>query len=295
MISILIPTYNYIVFPLVKNLHQQIENIGIPFEITVMDDASTHSESILENEKINKLSNCELIPLKENIGRSKIRNHLAEHAKFDWLLFLDADTMPTSEKFLQTYLDAFNSGESVIYGGVHYSENFPRSCSLRHRYGLQREAVPVDVRKKNPHHAFITMAFAIKKTVFDKVKFNEKLDGYGYEDSVFAHKLQQQSISILHIDNPVTHRNLETNEVFIQKSHLALKNLLKFHEEGQLNDDNVTILNLYLRLKKYRFLFLIRGFFKVFRNMLKKNLASSHPSLFYFDVYRLGYLSSIKK
>jgi len=37
------------------------------------------------------------------------------------------------------------------------------------------------------------MGFAIKKEVFEKIKFNEKLAGYGYEDSVFAFELQKNN------------------------------------------------------------------------------------------------------
>ena len=51
MISILIPTYNYNVFPLVKEAHHQGEKAGIPFEILVYDDCSPNP--VGENENIN--------------------------------------------------------------------------------------------------------------------------------------------------------------------------------------------------------------------------------------------------
>ena len=40
MLSILIPTYNYDVFPLVENIHRQCKEATIDFEILINDDAS---------------------------------------------------------------------------------------------------------------------------------------------------------------------------------------------------------------------------------------------------------------
>ena len=41
MLSILIPTYNYSVFPLVLELKNQADLLAIPYEVLVLDDAST--------------------------------------------------------------------------------------------------------------------------------------------------------------------------------------------------------------------------------------------------------------
>ncbi len=41
MLSILIPTYNYNIVALVSEIHRQISNTEIPFEIICLDDAST--------------------------------------------------------------------------------------------------------------------------------------------------------------------------------------------------------------------------------------------------------------
>jgi hypothetical protein len=138
------------------------------------------------------------------------------------------------------------------------------------------------------------MGFAIKKKIFEKIKFNENLAGYGYEDSVFGYELQKNNIPLQHIDNPVIHLNLEANEVFIKKSELALQNLLNFYESGAIDGETVKILKTYLKLKKWNLLSAVRVFFKVFRKLMLKNLNSTKPSLFLFDLYRLGYLSCLK-
>lgn len=294
MISILIPTYNYNVFPLVENLQIQCERANVAYEILVLDDASTDKKLIEENLKINLLDHCSFEVLPNNIGRSKIRNLLAEKAKYIWLLFMDADTFPSSSSFINNYLAGLSKGASVVYGGIKYPENTSENVSLRHKYGTERESLSLVDRLKNPYRSFITMAFAIKKEVFKTIKFNENLAGYGYEDSVFGYELQKNNIQLLHIDNPVLHLNLETTEDFIKKSQLALQNLMSFHKDGVINGETVKILGIYQKLKKFKLLFAARWFFSISEKQVLKNLSSSNPSLFLFDLYRLGYLSSLK-
>ncbi len=294
MISILIPTYNYNVYKLVDTLHSQCEAAAIVYEILVVDDASTDKKTIEENSKINNLSNCNFHVLTQNIGRSKIRNLLAEKSKNNFLLFLDADTLPSNSSFIKNYIEVISEDSSVIFGGINYPENISDNFSLRHKYGSERESLALAERLKNPYRSFITMGFVIKKEVFEKIKFNETLAGYGYEDSVFAYQLQKNNIPLLHIDNAVTHLNLETNDVFIQKSELALQNLLRFYQSKAIDEATVKILKVYVKLKKLHLLFLVKAFFKLFKNAIVNNLKSTKPSLFLFDLYRLGYLSSLK-
>ncbi len=293
MISILIPTYNYTVFALVENLQKQCERANVVYEILVLDDASTDKRSLKENSKINLLKQCSFQILDKNIGRSKIRNLLAVKATYDWLLFLDADTFPSSSEYIEKYLDAFSNKTSVIFGGIAYPKNDSKQYSLRYKYGIERESLSLAERIKNPYRSFITMGFAIKKEIFKTIKFNEKLAGYGYEDSVFGHELQKNNISLIHIDNAVVHLNLETNDDFIKKSQLALQNLLKFYNDGSVNSETVKILKIYLKLKKWNLRFAVKGFFNVFKHPILKNLNSPKPSLLLFDLYRLGYLSSL--
>ncbi len=294
MISILIPTYHYNVLSLVENLHKQCESAKIEYEILVLDDASNEKESVEENSKINGLAHCSFQILSENIGRSKIRNLLAEKAQFKWLLFLDADTFPSTSNFIQNYLTAMAKNTQVVFGGIAYPENTAQNASLRHKYGTERESLSLEDRLKNPYRSFITMGFAIKKEVFEIIRFDENLSGYGYEDSVFGFDLQKNNIQLVHIDNTVIHLNLESNEDFINKSKLALQNLMDFYDSGVIDGKSVKILDIYLKLKKFKLLLAVRWFYTLTKSKILQNLYSSKPSLFLFDVYRLGYLSSLK-
>ena len=99
MLSILIPTYNYNVYPLAENLQKSALKLGLTFELICMDDGSHANENRL-NEKINSLPNCTFIEHNINQGRTATRHALAKKSQYDWLLFLDADVLPRNNDFL---------------------------------------------------------------------------------------------------------------------------------------------------------------------------------------------------
>jgi glycosyltransferase involved in cell wall biosynthesis len=288
MISILIPTYNYKVLPLVEKLRMQCAEANIPYEIVVLDDASSDKNSVGENLKINTLENCNFQVLEKNIGRSKIRNLLSKKAKYSWMLFLDADTTPLYPDYIKRYLSVFTEENFLVFGGIDYPGNTSEKFSLRHKYGLERESLSLSERQKNPYRSFITMGFAVRKEIFETIQFNEQLAGYGYEDSVFAFQLKAEHIPILHIDNPVIHLNLESNEAFLNKSQLALQNLLNFYQKGHISANSVKILEKYLLLKKYGGLFIIRGFFKLFKKNVAPKLKFPKTLIIIFRFVPLG-------
>ena len=61
MLSILIPTYNYVCVKLVTDLQQQAERLECPYEILVADDASEDAFK-RENRKINGIPDCKRGP-----------------------------------------------------------------------------------------------------------------------------------------------------------------------------------------------------------------------------------------
>ena len=70
MLSLLIPTYNYNVYPFVRELIHQANTLVLDFEIIVIDDAS--SKFVAENEQIENMDNVQFIPLTKNVGRIEV-------------------------------------------------------------------------------------------------------------------------------------------------------------------------------------------------------------------------------
>ena len=231
MLSILIPTYNYEVISLVKSLYKQLNNQSNPYEILCFDNGSDTDIIHSINEDINQLENCTYTPLKKNGGRSKTRNLLAQKAKYDWLLFLDADVLPVTENFIQIYFDSISKNNlKVAFGGLKYQEKPTNDRMLRWVYGKSREEIPIEIRKKNPQEHFTSANFLIKKSVFQQYKFDESLIEYGYEDTLLALELKKNNIQITQIDNPVYHLGIDKSEVFLRKTEESIKNLLALNK-----------------------------------------------------------------
>ncbi len=294
MLSILIPTYNYNVLPLVQELHEQCIQQEIVFEIIVLDDFSAKFQS--ENNEINNLSNCSYSILNQNIGRSKIRNLLGTKATFDNLLFLDADVRLISKHFIKNYLNFIkdNTNYAVVYGSIVYQEQKPQNNQLlRWIYGNKREALSADKRNENVYVSFLTLNFLIKKDVFTKVSFNEEISKYGYEDLLFSYDLMKNKIPLQHINNQVVHNGIETSDVFLKKTMDSLNVLHFLLQNNYLPADYSKLTTVYKLLKQTHLLWIVNVLYKFFKNKFKKNLLGNKPSLLIYDIYRLGYFSKL--
>ena len=292
MLSILIPTYNYNTLAFVKSLNKQALANTIIYEILVFDDGSP---TIIEDNKlINTFDNCTYTILDQNIGRSAIRNLLAKKSKYDTLLFLDADLEIIHPNFIKNYINALTLKTGIIYGGICYQKNKPNKDNrLRWLYGKKREALSLNKRHQKPYLRFLTLNFIIKKDVFNTLKFNEDIPNLRHEDTLFAIEAKDEGININHIDNTVMHLGIEPNIEFLKKSIESVDNLHLFIEQGLLHTNDVLLSKKASEFKLNGLSFLVIWFYILFKNSIKNNLLSKHPSLFLFDLYRLGYYLKI--
>ena len=99
---------------------------------------------------------------------------------------------------------------------------------------------------------------------------------------------------MLHLDNPILHLGLETNEVYFQKALQGVVSRKKYllHEKGV--DQMNPLVKAYFKLKKMGLIKLVAVGFKIVAPFLKKNILSTNPKLVFFDIYRLGYLCSLE-
>lgn len=288
MLSILIPTYNYNTLPLVKELASQCKNLNIIFEIICQDDAS-NSELNIYNNKINELGNCSFQTNLHNLGRGKNINSLAQKAKYDWIVIMDCDMFPTNEHYIKTYYSEIQKSKSVaFYGGIAYITNNSNKGNLRYEYGLKREALKVADRTMKKNLGALTSNLLIQKKVYLKNLFSDEIKQYGYEDTLFLYQLEQNSINVVHLDNPLYHLNLETSEVFIEKTKLALENLKSIITIQPDLSKRIKLTSIYFKLKEYNLNILIVTLFELLKKKIYKNLTSKNPNLFLFDLYKLG-------
>jgi len=296
MLSILIPTYNFNSFPLVKSLQKQAEEALIPYEIIVIDDASMEFTEI--NEDINSIPNCSYIMLKRNVGRAKIRNTLAKKAKYNYLLFIDGDAEVASVNFINRYLP-FCKENVVVCGGCQYhlEDSREKDYQLRLAYGKKREALSAKSRSINPYKSFSSFNFLIPKEIFLEILFDESIVKYGHEDTLFGFELKQRRSPICHIQNPLIHLGIETSSVFMQKTKESIQNLLLISKKPEYKHivDEISLLKAYTILKKLNLHLLFKRMYKHIHPSVSRNLGGYHPSMFCFDLFKLAYLCKIDK
>lgn len=296
MLSILIPVYNFDVTRLVKILNSQANTADIDFEIIIVDDASEESFKI-RNRALKELKKVKYLEEPENLGRSRIRNKLADLSSYNYMLFVDCDSEIYNEDYIQNYIDIC-TGDFVICGGRVYESARPddNRYYLRWLHGIKREQFSARSRNSEPNKSFMTNNFVISKPIFNKVRFDETITNYGHEDTLFGYELKKNNIVIKHIDNPLIHIGLETNNEFLEKTKegiMNLKKIMKANGNEKVLIRDITLLYYFNFLRKLGITRLLRFLFKKSEKKLYNYLVNNKPVLFFFDLYKLGYLCSI--
>lgn len=306
MLSILIPTYNYVCAHLVCDLQKQCEEaqalLGREFEyeIIVADDGSTDGESLEKNAVVEYLPHCRLVESKQNVGRAAIRNLLLRESQGDWMLIIDADAEVISDNFVLRYVEAVqsNSENDIVIGGLKNPPSAPADCSLRFRYEESCESIrSLETRRENPTMYFSTFNFMASRRVFERINFDERCTEYGYEDALFGIEAERCGFNILHIDNPLQHNGINDNASFLRNSEAALRTLRRLGPP-MTDRARVACAARHFEGSPLRF-FTLRPLlillYKMSRPLLRRNLISRHPNLKIFAFYKLGYYLSFTR
>ena len=294
MLSILIPTYNYIIVPLVVEVKKQCDACGIAYEIIGLDDGSTVAYS--ENDEINRLEYCSFHRNNENCGRSSNINQLAARSQFDYLLILEADAFPCKKNYIESYVSEIKLQKEAVFGGVVYNKVKPPADSrLRWVFGHSRESKSLADRLRKPYDIVFTWNLLIRKDLFFKAPFDTTINTYGYEDLVFLMDLKKRAVTITQIENECIHLNDDKSVVFIEKYHSSLRNLKQLLESKTIHPRDTSLTKLYHFLKRMGLTSSVAAVFRFSKNHLLKNLVSGKPSMLLFDFYKIGYFCTLRQ
>ncbi|MGC9331011.1 MAG: glycosyltransferase family 2 protein [Bacteroidales bacterium] len=295
MLSICVPIYNFRIDDLLQQLCLQALRLEVKTEIICIDDASNdafrkHNKALCKDVRY--------IQLDKNIGRAAIRNLFLQYASYDYLLFLDCDSLIFNDDFLSNYIRAVKSyPNTVICGGREYEKKPPsRDKMLRWKYGIKRESKPVDIRAQHPNVSFMTNNFVISKKIFEVIKFDERLDEYGHEDTLFGYVLKKHGIEIIPIDNPILNGDIESNVAFLRNTEKAINNLPYLLTYSNYDSDlihDVTLLRLYYKFFKIRQLIFVC--FLLVKPCLRYLLTKGYINLHLFNFYKMGVFIGIMK
>lgn len=293
MLSVLIPVYNWDITSLVREIHRQCSALSITFEIIALDDLSPNA-SIREKNSALELPYYKHINSPHNLGNAEARNELSRQAIFDNLLFLDCDVISVRPDFIKRYLE-FTGETKIVCGGVQYEDLQDSKYSLRWKFGKKHEEISPMESQKSPYLNIRGCNFFISREIFLRHPFTTLHASYGYVDTFFALSLEQAGIEVLHIDNPVYHLGLEENGVYINKFHQSIRNAKWLAREYPEISKHLRLVVFYNKIRKWGLDKLFRLVFPIIKPMIFKNLTSKNPSLFLFQVYKLGYLCTLKE
>lgn len=286
MLSVLIPAYERTCYKLAEDLHAQLEESGTDYEIVVLEDGGHDQVSHIANLKINELSHCRYERRACNVGRSAIRNRLADEAQGDWLLFIDADAKVVRDDFIRRYLAAAAEGHTLVCGGITHRATPPaKDCLLRWCYDRTYE---LQVGPVSPRLSCFN--FMVERTLFMIVRFNESIRTYGWEDVLLGVGLKEQGAEMTIIDNPLLHDDADKSVRFMEKTRESL-NTLHAHEHLLLQHTRLgSAVN---KIRRWHIAALVRGLFAATRPLMERQLLGRHPDMSVFAAYKLGYYLSL--
>lgn len=293
MLSVLIPTFDEDVASLVRGLWNQAQFLEPEWEIIISDQCPDGKHTV-SNQSLSQLEHVNYHFWNEKPGRSANRNHLADLAGGEWLLFLDSDSDVISDSFLSDFWEARESGK-VICGQMFYRPEDPGpEFRLRWKYGRAKEMTPASIRNKHPYKSFISFAFLIGSADFNKVRFDESIVEYGHEDTLFGKHLKHHFILPKHTDIPLLHTGLISAPSFMEKVDQSIRSLELLCKTGKADED-FRMYAVQQRLARFKGDLLLAWWFRAFKTALTRNLLGPKPSLFLMDLYKLGYFCTLRR
>ena len=289
-LSILIPLFNYDATALVAELRAQVAAWPGPVEICLLDDGSREEFRQLHR-PLGALPGVRYAELPANGGRAAVRNALAASAAHEWLLLLDNDSRLPDGQFLARYAAALTQPSPVVIGGTAYEATPPAdpALRLRWRYGRAREMRPAAERQRDAGGQLAINNALVRKEILQRFPLDERLSGYGHEDTRLGLQLTQAGLGVRHLDNPVLHAGLEPAAAFLAKSRQAVRNLAQLLRTDNLGADT-RLVRTAQQLRRRQLAAPARAALAALGPLLHRNLRSARPSLRALDLLKLSWL-----
>ncbi|WP_429912838.1 glycosyltransferase family 2 protein [Glycocaulis sp.] len=151
-----------------------------------------------------------------NIQRSGARNALADAARGEWLLFLDAD-MELPEGFLARWQALLESAEfDAAYGGYLVPDARAGQFAVHAALARAGDVDNAAARAKRGASAFAGSNMAVRASLMASTPFDETYRGWGWEDVDWAVRAAKAG-RLAHIDNPAGHGGLQSVDRLLTK------------------------------------------------------------------------------
>lgn len=234
LLSVVVPYKDYDVSTLARDLIAQANQQTTAVELLFADDGSQqsrHAETLRELFSSATIA-ARLLVYTRNIGRAAIRNRLANEARGEYLLFLDADMLPDDAAFLQRYLALAQEGKlDITCGGRSYHR--VEDCPIEHRlyryFSQATECVGADIRNRHPLWYLLTNNLMVRRRLALERPLDESYRGWGFEDADWA--LRLVGAQVLHIENTASHMGLPSERELLAKYDESSDNFARISQE----------------------------------------------------------------
>jgi glycosyltransferase involved in cell wall biosynthesis len=207
-LSVLIPFYRDDPTRLIASLDRK----GADVEIVVLDDGSRDDGLAARiTGAVGALSlPARFVRLTRNEGRAAGRNRLADAARAEHLLFLDADMLPDADDFLDHWLALIDrEAPAAAFGGISLTQTpRTRETAVHRAMALRSDCLPASVRRLAPEKYVFTSNLLVRRDLFVAEPFDAGFKGWGWEDVEWSMRISRRH-PIVHIDNPATHLGLD--------------------------------------------------------------------------------------
>ncbi len=218
-ISVIIPTYNRAEI-LKKCLEKLAQQQGVEFEVVVVDDGSTDDtkavvKSLISSGAIGE-SRLQYVWQKKS-HQGVARNRGVGMAKGDIILFIGDDIFVEPE-FLMKHHDRhaeYPDENVVVLGFTTWDPTLRINSYMRFledsgwQFGY-RFLKPKMIGRTDPYKFFYTSNISLKKSFFEKEKFNEDFAFYGWEDIELGYRLwKRQDMKIYYEPQAIAYHHHE--------------------------------------------------------------------------------------
>lgn len=179
MISVIIPLYNKEQF-VGQTINSLLSQTFKEFEAIFVDDGSTDkSPQIVEDIHDNRIK----LIRKKNGGPSSARNLGVEEAKYDWILYLDADDclLPNALELFAKYINKVGTYD-CIFGNFFHEKNGKRKLYSKYKEGVIRNNFKSFVLCKCMPRTGVAV---FRKNILKQCPFREDLRRYEDLEQLF--------------------------------------------------------------------------------------------------------------
>jgi len=231
VISVIIPTYNRratLAKVLAAYYHQ---NLPEPYEIIVVDDASSDATTTLIEQWQYQMPHLKLITLNHNRGPAHARNRGLQVAIGDIILFTGDDIIP-SPNFLSRHLylnRKYNARHVAILGKITWLDSIPVTTVMKHIDGVGaqqfsfhylQDGQDIDFRHFYTSNISISHNFLLEESY----AFDENFPHAAFEDVDLGYRLSRRGLVIRYHSTPLAfHDHHHTLDTFFKRQYIAGK------------------------------------------------------------------------